>query len=212
MDIKYPGPAKLDPALAPPRNKPLAKDADPTPGPTVVPGDYQVELALGPEKRTANFAIVKDPRLATTPDAYGQQFALLRELTFSLGRLNSAVNRIRRIKRALAILAEPHEDLAAKAKTLTDHLASIEGVLVDVHRQSARDVLRNPAGLDDTLIDLINTVAVSDNAPTVSASEVSREVMAHVDAELAKLDALAAGELAALNRLARAIDPIPTAE
>ncbi len=211
-DLKYPGPAKLDPALAPPRNKPLAKDADPTPGPTVVPGDYQVELALGPEKRTANFAIVKDPRLATTPDAYGQQFALLRELTFSLGRLNSAVNRIRRIKRALAILAEPHEDLAAKAKTLTDHLASIEGVLVDVHRQSARDVLRNPAGLDDTLIDLINTVAVSDNAPTVSASEVSREVMAHVDAELAKLDALAAGELAALNRLARAIDPIPTAE
>ena len=46
-DLKYPGPAKLDPALAPPRNKPLAKDADPTPGPTVVPGDYQVERTTG---------------------------------------------------------------------------------------------------------------------------------------------------------------------
>ncbi len=79
---------------------------------------------------------------------------------------------------------------------------------MDVYRESARDTLRNPAGLNDTLIDLINTVAISDNAPTASAAAVSRELMTRVDAEIAKLDALVGTELAEINRRAaeRAID------
>ena len=150
--------------------------------------------------------------MATTPEAYRQQFGLLQELTDSLGRLNGAVNRIRRIKRQLTALADrlsgPHPDLAGKAKAVTEHLGAIERVLVDVYRESARDTLRNPAGLNDTLIDLINTVAISDNAPTVPAMAVSRELMMGVDAEISKLNALAGTDLTEINRLAaeRAID------
>ena len=39
-------------------------------------------------------------------------------------------------------------------------------------------MLRHPAGLNDTLVDLINTCTLADMAPTAQAEAVSREVMA----------------------------------
>jgi hypothetical protein len=85
---------------------------------------------------------------------------------------------------------------------VAEQLSTVEGVLVDVHRESERDVLRNPAGLNDTLQDLIATASMSDTAPTHPAIAVSREIMARVDAELGKLERLLATEVAAVNRLA----------
>jgi hypothetical protein len=82
-------------------------------------------------------------------------------------------------------------------------LEAIEGVLVDIHRESSRDVLRHRAGLNDTLSDLISVVAIADEPPTQQAREVSQEAMAKVDAELARLDALVAGEIAALDAALR---------
>jgi hypothetical protein len=92
--------------------------------------------------------------------------------------------------------------LAGKVAAAEQGLAAIEAVLVDVNRESPRDVLRFPAGLNDTLVDLINTAALADMAPTQPAIEVSREIMAQVDAQLARLDALLAGDLVAINRIA----------
>jgi hypothetical protein len=94
-DLKYPGPETLDASLAPPRNKPLAEPANPAAGPTVVPGQYRVEMSLGSETMAAEFSVVKDPRLSTTLEDYRQQFELVRELTDSLGKVNAAVNGIR---------------------------------------------------------------------------------------------------------------------
>ena len=37
-DLRFAGPVRIDAALAPPRNKPLANEPDPPSGPTVVPG------------------------------------------------------------------------------------------------------------------------------------------------------------------------------
>ncbi|HZU91921.1 MAG TPA: hypothetical protein VE993_21895, partial [Stellaceae bacterium] len=205
-DLKYPGPEALVAGLAAPRNMPLATPADPPTGPTVVPGRYRVELSVDSQAMAAEFPVVKDPRLATTPEAYRRQFELLRELAASLGKLNRAVNRIRRLKHRLAVLAQGAEGdergLAAQAKEATEKLAAIEGVLVDVQRESERDVLRNPAGLNDILLDLIATVSIADTAPTTQAAAVSRQIMARVDAEIAKFERLSATEVAAVARLA----------
>ncbi len=208
-DLKYPGPERLDASLAPPRNKQLAEPAEPTAGPTVVPGGYRVELTAGSETTAAaEFAVVKDPRLSTTPEAYRAQFALLRELTGSLGKVNATVNRIRRLKRRLRVLAEGAangaRELAERAAAVIQQLSAVEGVLVDVHRESDRDVLRNPAGLNDTLVDLINTVSVADTAPTAQAAAVSKEIMARADVEIGKVERLIENEVAAVNRLALA--------
>jgi hypothetical protein len=44
--------------------------------PVVLPGRYRVEMSLGSQTMAAEFAVVKDPRLATTPEGYRQQFEL----------------------------------------------------------------------------------------------------------------------------------------
>ena len=205
-DLKYPGPEALDLSLAPLRNTPLAEPADPPSGPTVVPGQYRVEMSAGSQILAAEFSLVKDPRLPTTPEAYRQQFELLWELTVSLGKVNATVNNIRRLKYRLAVLAGGSEgaahDLAARLAAVAEQLSAVEAVLVDVHRESSRDVLRHPAGLNDTLVDVINTVSISDTAPTTQAAAVAKEVMARVDTEIGKVERLVATEIAAVNRLA----------
>jgi photosystem II stability/assembly factor-like uncharacterized protein len=204
-DMRYPGPARIDASLAPPRDKPLANEPEPMSGPTAVPGDYRVELTIGSESHAASFMIVKDPRLSTTPDDYARQFALLQQLYDKLSTLNGSVNRIRRIKRQLGILAERlderHAELAGKVTSAVERMTAIEAVLVDVNRETPRDILRHPAGLNDTLVDMISTASMADMAPTSSAEAVSRETMTRVDAEIAKLDAMIGGELANVNRM-----------
>lgn len=191
--MKVPGPARVAPTLVTPRNKPLAAEADPQSGPTVVPGAYRVELTVGEATMGADFMVVKDARLAPTPDDYARQFASLKALQDKLSALNAAANRIRRIKRQARVLAdglsETQSDLAAQVTAANEALTAIERVLVDVEREPPRDVLRHPAGLNDTLVDLINTVAIADMAPTMQAA-VSREIMASVDIQLGSLYAL----------------------
>lgn len=205
-DLKYPGPEPLDMSLAPPRNKPLANPADPPAGPTAVPGQYRVEMSIGSQTLVAALAVVKDPRLPTTSDGYHKQFELLRELTASLGRLNATVNKIRGLKNHLAVLASGSgstaKELTAVASAASERLAAIEAVLVDVRRESPRDVLRNPAGLDDTLVDLISTVSLSDTAPTTQAAAVAKEVMARVEAEIGGFERLIETENAQVDPLA----------
>ncbi|MBI3517268.1 MAG: glycosyl hydrolase [Proteobacteria bacterium] len=204
-DMQYPAPVRIDASLVSPRNKPLA-EADPPGGPVAPPGDYSVEFAVGSTKASASVTIARDPRLTTPIEGHRRQFELLRELTQSLSLVNQSVNRIRRLRRQLDGLAdaggEAHADLGERAKRAAASLHAIEAVLVDLDRESPRDVLRHPAGLDDTLVDLINTVAVSDTAPTASAAAVSRTIIARVAGEITKLDALLRDDIAAINVLA----------
>ena len=204
-DLKHPGPQAIAPESGLPDAGALAESPDPRPGPTAVPGDYEAELSAGAETQTAPLRILPDPRLSTTAKAYAEQFALLQALNASLSRLNEAVNRIRRLKRRLRGLsdaAEAQAELSARCAAASERLTAIEAVLVDINRASPRDVLRHPAGLNDTLADLISAVAISDTAPTASAAAVSRETIERVDAELARIDDLADGALAEIDGLA----------
>ncbi len=206
-DMKYPGPERVDPPWASRANKPLASEPDAQPGPTVVPGDYRVTLTAGSGTHSVDLTIVKDPRLATTQEGYAKQFALLKSLCDKLSELNGAVNRIRRISRQLRALVEQvgdtHADIAEKSKSTIELLSAIERTLVDVDRESPRDTLRHPAGLNDTLVDLINTAGIADMAPTASAEAVSREIMASVDAQLARLNALLTSDIPDINKMAK---------
>jgi photosystem II stability/assembly factor-like uncharacterized protein len=208
-DLKHRGPVKLDPSLVTRRNKPLAEESDEMAGPTVVPGRYAVVLeAAAPGKKPlrleAAFSVVKDPRVKTPQRAFVEQHELLSALFAKLSTLNDSVNRLRTLVRQARELdkrlgAAANRALSERATALHAALASIEGVLVDIHRESPRDVLRHAAGLNDTLVDLIWVVAIADEAPTAQARQVCDETMAKVDAEITRFDALVAGEVAALN-------------
>ena len=202
-DLRHRGPSKLDAALVVRKNKPFAEENDDVSGPAVVPGRYRVVLEAGATKLEAEFAVVKDPRIKTSQRAFEQQSVLLHSLYAKLASLNEVVNKIRRIKRQLldlqARLGSAGKALGDRCKALAGRLEGVEGVLVDVKRESPRDILRHPAGLNDTLVDLIGVVGIADEAPTAAARQVSDEIMAQVDAEMAKLDALLASEVTGLN-------------
>jgi photosystem II stability/assembly factor-like uncharacterized protein len=213
-DLKHPGPTRLDYSIAPPRPKPLVPDPENPPGPTVVPGTYVVELSVGGKVQAASFALVKDPRLSTTTAQYDAQFTLHMQLIASLSKLKVSVNRLRRIKKQLEEAGgrigkgganngrgrnKGHGPLGRRAAALVQKLSAIESVLVDPQRKSARDVLRNPAGLNDTLFDCIQMATTADAAPTEQTLAVSRETMNRVDEQVAKLEALLKGELGPLN-------------
>ena len=222
-DMKHPGPTKLDPSLVVEKYKPLtitlpwASESGDSSGPAVVPGSYRVDLGVGGETHAATFAVVKDPRLKTTQKDFDKQFALLRMLYGKLSEGNDAVNRIRLLKRQLGELQKrlgtQYSRLNSQGVKLVGQLEAIEGVLVDIKRETLRDVLRNPSGLNDTLVDLIDVVTIADASPTTQARQVSDEVMAKVDAEVRRLDDLIKGEVGALNGSLRSagIEPLGTA-
>ena len=153
--------------------------------------------------QSAKFTVVKDPRLPTTPAEYEAQFTLHRDIVASLSKLKAAVNRLRRTKRELAEIAgrtaKSDKALKRAATAIVDKLSAIERIMVDPQRKSVRDVLRNPAGLNDTLMDMVAMATTADRPPTSQTQAVSREVMAKVDSEVAKFEALVAGDIAKLN-------------
>ncbi len=208
-DLKHPGPTRLDYGLAPPRPKPLAPDPENPPGPTVVPGTYSVELTVEGKSQAAEFVLVKDPRLSTTDQAYQAQFKLHMQLIDSLSKLKATVNRLRLMKKQIEEASGRagqtkgkggNAALKRQAAAITQKLSTIEKVLVDPERKSARDVLRNPAGLNDTLFDMVQMTTTADAAPTSQTLAVSRETMAKVDREIDKFEALVKGDIAQFDK------------
>ena len=207
-DLRHQGPTRLDLSLMERRNKPLAEESEDLAGPLVAPGRYTVELQAGGKTQTVQFSVLKDPRLKVTQRAFDQQSALLQRLYAKWSQLNEGVNRIRRLKRQLNALGAREtsgpKGLAASTQRLRDELASIEAKLVDVKRESPRDVLRHEAGLNDTLVDLISVVAIADEAPTTQARQVSDEIMASVDVQLKRLAVCTQRDVPKVNAALRA--------
>jgi hypothetical protein len=204
-DLKHPGPTKLDASLHTPKVKALVNEPDAAAGPTVTPGVYTVELTTGEATHTAPLTIEKDPRLATTDSDYAEQLILLQALNAAIGRGNAAVNRIRRLKRQLAALHDrtgQDSALAPAITAATEGLTAIEGTLVDIHRVSPRDVLRNPSGLTDTLAALVSYVSNADHRPTAQGHAIAAEKIAKLDDELASLETLIATDITAINHAA----------
>ena len=203
-DMKYPGPTRLDYGLAPPQAQAAgARSREPARPDGRARHLRRRSSVVGGKSQSARFTVVKDPRLPTTPAEYAAQFALHKELIASVSKLKQAVNRLRRMKRQLdeatGHLGKGERALKNRAAAIGRKLSAIESVMVDPHRKSVRDVLRNPAGLNDTLIDMVAMATTADRPPTTQTKEVSREVMAKVDSEVAKFEALVKDDIAQLN-------------
>ncbi len=204
-NLRYPAPEKLDPELVNRPYEPLAKSDifSKGGGPAAPPGRYSVRLSCGSLDLNESFELLKDPRVEATQADFDEQFAMLQDLTAKLSDLRISVNRIRRMKKQLrelpSRLPKRNRTLARQAETLASRLEAVEGTLVNIHRETPRDVLRHTAGLDDTLGDVISVVAIADFAPTDQAKEVAQDACSKVDKQIAKLEKLVDGPIAALN-------------
>ena len=147
--------------------------------------------------------VLKDPRLDTTQSDFVAQFDLLLTLNDKLSDLRQAVNRIRRLNRQLAALGadlqSDHEALAGRCTSLARALTDIEEALLNRRKESPRDVLRHPAGLNETIADLMWLIAMADAKPTDQSREVAKDLMARLEQLLDALGGLVREDLAALN-------------
>jgi hypothetical protein len=163
------------------------------------------------ETKETSLEVVKDPRIDTSDEDFSLQHALYSKICSKLSELNIAVNRIRLMKQQLNNIHKIIPEQGDVAGKLVSDLELIEGALVDVKRETPRDVLRHPAGLDDTLIKLLDVVKISDSKPPAQAHEVSDDIFGKVDLLMEQLDSLVEGKITKFNgAIAKASPPAVT--
>jgi hypothetical protein len=187
-----------------------------TRGPLAPPGRYQVRLTANATTKTHEFSILRNTRVATVTDADLQaQFALARQINERVSAANGAVVRIRGLKEQLAARSTKASDasLTTSMQALIDKLTSVEGEIYQHRNRSNQDPLNYPIRLNNKLAALRGVVEAGDARPTDQAYAVFKELSTRLDKELARLEAVIASDLSAINkRLAdQKLDPVTDA-
>jgi len=212
-NMHYPGPeVKIDKSLEEAGYKPLGRgEAGPGGGPIAPPGSYQVCLKSGENEIRHSFEIVKDPRLNTSPEDFSAQFELWIKIRNRVSDVNSAINRIRRIKLQITeLLARENFNNSAEEKSfgeiqkaaeaLREKFNTLENELTQNQYETPSDRLRHPTMLKQRMEALVSVVAVADAAPPQQAYSVFEHLSALIDQRLAELSELEEQEVVRLNQ------------
>ncbi len=171
-------------------------------GPLAAPGNYQVRLTVDGKSQTQKFAIMKDPRLDTTPEDYAKQLTLALQIRDKLSATNDAVILIRAIRPQIDSFAKRDDKrISDAAKALSAKLTAIEEDLYQTKNRASEDPLNFPIKLNNKLAYVMGTVESSDNAPTQQSNMVYEDLATAVNADLKKLDTLMTVDLTAFNKL-----------
>jgi hypothetical protein len=168
-----------------------------------------VRLSVGDATLEAPFEIRKDPRVSATQEDFDAQFALAMRVSQKLTETHQTINAIRKLKTQLDVWeARAKEEsgqsrVARGAASLRQKASAIEEELVQVKAKSRQDTLNYPAKLNAKLASLAGSVGGADFAPTKGMRDVFEDLARRVDAQLAKWQALAKGEIAEFDRLVR---------
>jgi hypothetical protein len=175
-------------------------------GPKVVPGDYRVRLKIdGKAVGERSFKIAADPRLGAIGDGLSKQFALHSQITRKLSDTHNAILEIRDLRQQLEGVSKrlsgpENKPLTELAGKVIKELTSIEEALIQTKIKSSQDALNFPIRLNNKLAALGALVGGSDAAPTAQSYQVFEDLSKQIDAELARLAALKAGDIADFNR------------
>ena len=112
------------------------------PGPTVVPGTYQVAIQVGDNIQTQTFNLVKDATSDASQGELESQFGLLREIYDTYAGATLAINAMRSHRNQLKNLSErlaqddDSKDLSERADALKEAILEIEkGILIPELRE-----------------------------------------------------------------------------
>jgi len=180
-----------------------------TAGPKIAPGHYQVKLTVDGKTLTQNFEVKADPRLTTTPADYAKQVELGLKIRDKLTETNNAILQIRDTRKQIEDLTkrltgQPSFKVINDAGTvLNKNMTAIEEALYQTKNQSSQDPLNFPIRLNNKLAALGGVVGSAEYAPTAQSHAVYDEVVAQIDAELAKLSKIMKTDLPAFNQLVK---------
>ncbi|HSL85283.1 MAG TPA: glycosyl hydrolase, partial [Thermoanaerobaculia bacterium] len=177
-------------------------------GPTAVPGEYRARLTVGEWSAEVPFEVVPDPRSTATAEDHRAQFEFVAGVRDQLTETHREIRRIREARNQLKTLAERLKEtdqapeVREAADALVERLTGIEETLYQTKNQSPQDPLNFPIRLNDKLANLVGLAGIGDHRPTDQMLEVRDELVAAIDAELAKLRTVWEEDLAEVNRLA----------
>ncbi len=173
-------------------------------GPRISPGKYQVKLTVDGKTQTAGFEVKPDPRLATTPEEYAKQLSLALQLRDKLSETNSAVVRIREVRRQLEEFT--HRDdktVAAAAKSLIAKLTAVEEDLYQTKNRASEDPLNFPIKLNNKIAYVLGTVSNSESQPTSQSYVVYEDLATQVNAKIRAVNGLMTDDVAQFNKTVR---------
>ncbi|MDP9191032.1 MAG: glycosyl hydrolase [Acidobacteriota bacterium] len=180
-----------------------------TDGPRVVAGTYDVRLTVGDESnadtRRTTAELKQDPRTSASQADLQAQFDYLLAANRKLTEIHEQIERMREVRKQLTELRksigkdEKGKAIVDAAKALDKKMTAIEEALYQTKNRSAQDPLNFPIRLNDKLASVAESASIGAFAPTAQHRAVYAQLVQQIDAELAKVRALWATDLPALN-------------
>jgi photosystem II stability/assembly factor-like uncharacterized protein len=175
-------------------------------GPVALPGAYSVRLTVGDQTVTAPFEVKQEPRTSASAADLKSQFDFVLGIRDKLSEMHEQITRIRDVRKVLADVKKRAGDNKAvtdAAKDLDKKMTAVEEALYQTKNKSSQDPLNYPIRLDDKLAGVGDAAGSGFFAPAAQQIAVRDELMAQIDAQLAKLKAIFDTDLPAFNKLVR---------
>ncbi len=189
-------------------------------GPRAVPGMYKARLTAFGKTEEQSFEVLADPRSATKPADFAQQFDFVNSVGTKLTAMHRTIIDIREVrnqlkglppapslpegmKQASGLPAGQNPAWAKALQQIDSTMTAVEKALYQTQNRSSQDPLNFPVRLNDKLANLMGLNADGDFPPTRQSLEVRDVLFKQADAELAKWEAVKTKELPNLNRLLR---------
>ena len=197
-DLRYPG-ARTGPGA-------MLDEGSPD-GPLAVPGRYAVRLIVGKDTLSRTFDVIPDPRLATTPDEYRAQFALVQN---TVARISSLVDGVVRIQDVQGQLDE--RTAQAKGQAFADRVkdasktlrGQFEGVRADIYEVYSKvdQVTENyPVKLYQQFLSLNLQLQSADAGPTEQEGVIYGDLTGKLTIQLERLRKIEEQQLTTFNQL-----------
>ncbi len=181
----------------------------PNQGPKAVPGMYKVRLIANGETHEQEFEILKDPRVATTPEESRAQFEYLIKVRDKVTEANQGVIDIQKIKEDLGSLKNKvgtetqYKELIDAVKKFEDELTTHENNIHQTKNRSVQDPLNYGIKMNNRLAHLMVEQAAGDFPPTQQGEQVREMLTKMVDEELLKLRSTINQNTERINNMAK---------
>ncbi len=179
----------------------------PNVGPKAVPGKYKVRLTKKGQTQEQEFEVLKDPRLATTPEDYKAQFDFIIKVRDKVSEANQAVIDIRKIKEDMVYLKNKigsdvaYSDISNALKKYDSALSVIENTIHQTKNQSVQDPLNYGIKLNNRLAFLMADEVQGDYRPNRQAEELRIQLSKDIDVQTQRLRELIQSNNGAVKKM-----------
>ncbi len=161
-------------------------------GPTVLPGNYTVEMIAGEDTQSVALQVLKDPRLSISEEDMQAQYDFVMEIRDKMNEINKTIKDIRKVRGQLKAVKGniENEELSNEIDSLISKITDIEKALYQTKNRSRQDPLNYPIRLNNKYGHVGAIASIGFNRPTKQMYGVKAELEVLIDAELEKWNGL----------------------